>query len=226
MKPPGFTLLALIAFYMLLVAVPAPAALGEETKASDDVVFRWAFGALVGSEAERHLVTITRDTTLQTGDELKMSVDLRTSCFVYLIYRGSQGDVSLLFPGQAQRTAPEDQRPIAYYIPEGEAWFRLDQHTGLERFYLLASARPLTDLEALLNAYGSADPPDRAGLVDPILAHIKGLRRQHGGLKTRAERPVSIAGNVRGITSALDQIAVEISASGFFSKTYTIDHRE
>ena len=212
----------LLCFLVVAGSSTDPDAVGEE----HDIVFRWAFGALVGPKADRQLVAVTRDTTLSTGDELKMLVDLRTACFVYLIYRSSQGQTSLLFPGQVEHPATDSKVSITYYVPEGQAWFRLDSQEGLERFYLLASAKPLTDLEKLLRAHGSAKPSDRVESADQILAHIRDLRRKHRTLKAGAERPVSIAGNVRGATSDLEQIAVEISATGFYSKTFTIDHRE
>ena len=191
----------------------------------ETVGFRWAFGALTGAGKDRRLVAITRDTTLRTGDDLKMLVDLQKACFVYVIYHNSQGVVSLMFPGKVRQTAPASQMPITYYIPEGEAWFKLDAHAGRETSYLLASARRLTDLEALMASYESADASKKSGLAERVLAHIRELRRQHQRLAATAERPISIAGNVRGMTPDLSNLAVEISAPDFYGKTFTIDHR-
>jgi hypothetical protein len=170
-------------------------------------------------------VAVARDTTLRTGDELKMLVDLQAACFVYVVYHSAQGEVSLLFPGEVRQTVPASRTPVTYHIPEGEAWFRLDEHAGRETFYLLASARRLSDLEALIAAHQSADASKRPELAERVVAHVREVRRQHQRLEAAAERPASIAGNVRGMTPDLGQIAVEISAMDFYGKTFTIDHR-
>jgi len=34
------------------------------------VCFRWAFGAIVGTDNDRRLVAVTRDTVLKTGDKI------------------------------------------------------------------------------------------------------------------------------------------------------------
>jgi hypothetical protein len=119
-----------------------------------------------------------------------------------------------------------------HYIPAGDHWFELDEHTGEERFYLLATIKRLTDLEALINDYESADNAKKPTLAEQILAEIRKLRKQHLKFKTYAERPVNIIGNMRGTEKAetvkshdIAKYAVEISADTFFSRTFTIDHK-
>ncbi len=195
-----------------------------------NVQFRWAFGAVVGAEDARQFVAIRRDTTLQTGDELKMLVDVQRPCFVYVVYRSSRGEVHLLFPGEAEEAASGSETSITYYVPEGEARFKLDDRVGRETFYLLASAERLSDLEILIDDYKSAESSGRPEMASRIVERIRALRKAHRKLATAAERPVSIAGNVRSTgpedKSWLDRISVEISAKDFYSKAFTIDHRE
>ena len=69
-----------------------------EQKVEDAVSFRWAFGAMVGSKDDRRLVAITRDTVLKTGDRLKLLLQLKNRCFVYLFYRTATDEIYLLFP--------------------------------------------------------------------------------------------------------------------------------
>ena len=63
-----------------------------------NISFRWAFGAMVGADNDRRLVAVTRDTVLKTGDQLKMLVELKERCFVYLFYHTGEGEVAMLFP--------------------------------------------------------------------------------------------------------------------------------
>jgi hypothetical protein len=203
-----------------------------EAEDQTEISFRWAFGAVVGPKTDRRLVAITRDTTLKSGDQLKMFVELQKKCFVYLIYHSGQGEIHLLFPYKIQQFDKDYQLLKRYYIPKGDLWFELDQKVGMESFYLLASAQRLTGLEALLTAYNRSERSNKAEQVKQILAEIKRIRKQSRKLATVAERPVPIGGNVRGVDRDkgaacpdIAPIAGEVTATGFYGRTYTIDHR-
>lgn len=197
-----------------------------------DVCFRWAFGALLGEQKGPAFVAIKRDTTLKTGDQFKMFVELQKSCFVYVIYRSSQGEVYLLFPYDLQQFDTDYQTSRQYYIPQGDGWFALDENVGRETFYLLASAKRLIELEGLFKEYTTADPARKQNLAKQILTEIRTIKRRHRKFKTFAERPALVVGNIRGVDDAqkelrpnVSSIAVEISAKTFFSRTFTIDHQ-
>ena len=192
----------------------------------DTVHFRWAFGALVGAKNSQQLVSIRRDTTLKTGDQLQMFVALHKACAVYVIYYSAEGDMALLFPYDGKQPVVDYKTSTPYYIPKDRSWFALDENTGRETFYLLASAKRLTDLESLLNAYAVAESSEKSDLGERIRQHIRKLKRQHRKVVARPERPVSIGGNVRGEAFDIASLAVEIRSTDFYSKTFTIDHKE
>jgi len=203
----------------------------QKNSEKNNVWFRWAFGALLGNENNRKLVSISRDTQLKTGDQFKMMVEMKKKCFIYLIYHGGQGELQLLFPDTVERFPDNYKTPERHYIPQGDLWFALDENTGLEKFYLLASAKRLTRLEALLNNYKSVGSVEKKDLSAKIIKEIKQLKRQHRKFQAVAERPVSIGGTVRGVTKDpkapvhdIVSIAVEISAADFYSRTFTIEH--
>jgi CRISPR/Cas system CMR-associated protein Cmr1 (group 7 of RAMP superfamily) len=90
----------------------------------------------------------------------------------------------------------------------------------------------LTRLEDLVNQYESGDKTKKPELSQQILSEIDLLRRKNFKTKVNAERPLSIVGNIRGTKKSEDaspldlaEHAVEISASHFYIRTYTIDHR-
>ena len=195
------------------------------------IKFQWAFGALKKANGSK-FEAVTRDTVLKTGDQIKFFLNVNQDCFVYLIYRSSQGELSILFPRRFQLLSTEYTLAGNHYIPSDDQWFELDEHTGEERFYLLASVKRLTDLEALVNNYESADKAKKPPLAKKILAEIRKLRKQHLKFKTYAERPVNIIGNLRGTEKTekpaardIAKFAVEISADTFYSRTFTIDHQ-
>lgn len=54
-------------------------------QAAENVAFQWSFGAMVGSGKNSKFVSVTRDTVLNSGDEVKMFVQLTKECYVYVI---------------------------------------------------------------------------------------------------------------------------------------------
>jgi hypothetical protein len=205
----------------------------QETAAQQNanVQFQWAFGALKKANGSK-FEAVMKDTDLKTGDQIKFFLKVNKNCFVYLIYRSSQGELSVLFPQRFKLKSAEYTVAGNHYIPKGDQWFELDEHTGEERFYLLASVNRLLGLEALINEYESADAVKKSPLAKKILFEIRKLRKQHLKFKTYAERPVNIIGNLRGTEKAetagahdIAKFAVEISADTFYSRTFTIDHQ-
>jgi hypothetical protein len=226
--------IALTSLFCLFLLLEFRAALhAQQTAAQPDanVKFQWAFGALKKANGSK-FEAVAKDTDLKTGDQIKFFLKVNENCFVYLIYRSSQGELSILFPHRFKLQSVEYTVAGNHYIPKGDQWFELDEHTGEERFYLLASKMRLMDLEALINDYESADAAKKPALAKAILAKIRKLRKQHLKFKTYAERPVNIIGNLRGTEKAgtagphdIAKFAVEISADTFYSRTFTIDHK-
>jgi len=197
-----------------------------------NVHFQWTFGAIRKMDQDSKFETIVDDTVLKTGDQIKFFIKVKNSSFIYLIYHSSQGELSVLFPYRFKPLSKEFRALEHHYVPKGDQWFKLDDHVGQETFYLLASSRRLYDLEKLINNYESADKIKKSGHTKKILAEIDKLRKPHVKLKTSAERPVAIIGNLRTAGKSefvkgreLANYAVEISAQDFYSRVFTIDHK-
>ena len=217
--------LALVAASFLCSGIKA------EEPAGDNIAFRWAFGAMVGPEQGRKFVPIIADTALQTGDQLKFMLELHKTCFVYLIYQSSQGNMSLLFPSQINQFDSDYALQKTYYVPHHDSWFELDNQSGTETFYLIASVSRVPELEELF--------PKAAPGVDVnhsqselIRARILALKKRHRTLTASAERPVPIGGSVRGISKDaptkvpdMGAVAIEVSAKDFYCRTFTIEHK-
>lgn len=204
----------------------------KKTLEEKHVRFRWAFGALVMSEKTPRFISVERNTVLKSGDQLKVFLELREKCYVYLVYHSAQGEIRLLFPSNVNDLPGGFEVKKYCYVPEGESWFELDDHTGSETFHLIASMARLLKLEALFRGCALVSPAEKGACRDEILTEIRNLKRRHRQFKTAAERPVQIVGGIRGgdetrKTAGFDpaSMAVEISAQRFYSKTFTIDHQ-
>jgi hypothetical protein len=183
------------------------------------VHFVWAFEALVAEGTVTRQMPIKEDVTLKTGDQLKMFVELRKPCFVYVIYHGAQGEIRQLFPYTMQQFSTDYSTSKLYPIPPEDGWFRLNEHVGRETFYVIASTQRLAELEKFLDTYTAAGPAEQPQVATSVLSELRSLIRQHRAA-VKPGRPVPIAGNLRrGIEG------VEITANNFYSKTFTIEHR-
>lgn len=230
-----FTLVLVL--LLLLSIVPAQNDSSAQKAAAvqqddENISFKWGLAALAGSGKDRKYVPINRDTVLKTGDELKMVVELKKSCFVYVVYQNSSGEISMLFPYEVSQFSTDYKTAKNYYIPKGRTWFKLDSNTGRETIYLLASVQRLSDLESLLSKYKDTTGTKKAELAKEIIGEIRNVRKRFRTFTTYAERPISIGGNVRGVTGPDEKerfdvasIAQEISANNFYGKTFTIDHQ-
>ena len=226
----GLVIIALLASGALLPWNARPALADEESE--PNIGFLWAFTAMVGEGNEARVEPIRSGMELKTGDQFKMFVELRKKCFVYVVYHNAQDEVSMLFPYSLQQFNGEYDVARKYFIPQGEAWFELDSHSGRETFYLLASTERLSELEHLFNWYVSADAMKKPDITRQILAEIRTIKTDHRDLAAAAERPVPIGGAIRGIERAqganranIDTVSEEISATDFYAKTFVIEHR-
>jgi len=203
-----------------------------QSQAEKNVSFRWALVALVGDDVDKELISISRSAVLQTGDKVKIFIEPRQTS-VYLIYRNESNEIEWLFPNNLESYKIENGGTQKYLIPMADQWFELDQNTGTETLYLIASARPLPELEALLKDHGRSVGTEQKRIGDHLLDKIRDLNMAY---RTRpdaaAERPTSIGGSVRGhpkhdqnLHIDLELMAQEISARKIYCRTFTIDHR-
>ena len=195
-----------------------------------NIGFEWAFGALLGKS--KTMVSITHDTTLNSGEEIKMMVKLTKDCFVYVVHQDSKGEVELLFPYKIQQFQSDYVADKNYYVPKGRGWSPFDKNTGKEIFFLIASTERLLDLEVKLGNYFSADTSKKQSMASDIVSEIRSVRKHYSTYATIAEKPLTIGGNIRGTEKVegarrpdVATLATQISAKNFYSKTITIDHQ-
>jgi hypothetical protein len=217
---------------VILIAGTATAAYAQSQRGPDDMQFLFAFGALTGSEGKHKAIPVQNEMVLHSGERLKLFIEPKNEIHVYLFHLSSEGELTFLFPGEGQSALIKPDSQV--FIPEGTRWFQLDTLTGQEKFYFIVSAQPLDRLENLCNRHVTLkDKPAQQASTDSILNEIKQLRLKHKNLSAPAEKPVRIGGSLRGqkskeppVLPEVTSLASEISApGGFYSRTFTIDHR-
>jgi hypothetical protein len=166
---------------------------------------------------------------LRTGDKLKMYLKTRSKCYFYLFYQDPSGRLTLLYPSALPTQALASGTSIT--VPGGEQWFELDEQIGTETFHVLVSPTPLRAIETLYAQY--LDQGNSEGsAANRLLAAIDRLRNRQRPLSSKAERPLSIGGTIRGAAdekpdsdlNRLDRLAKDITVDHPFCRTYTIEH--
>ncbi len=199
-------------------------------KREGDPALLWAFGALRAASTHPMALPVTSGMVLHSGDKLKMMLRIRKKCFVYVLYKDSQGNLSMLFPYSPKFFDSDYRIDHNYYVPESDAWFQLDKKTGKETFYLIASEQRLRDIEYTYKKYVSCKgEKNKRNLAGQMLSELDSLGRNNLALANRAGGQKTL---VRGFERAAGEdptditgLAEGISLNNIYSQTFVIVHK-
>jgi hypothetical protein len=194
------------------------------------ITFLWA---LIYRDNTGEIVTIDpvkAEAKLSSKDKFKIFIKPVENAYVYLFLLDAQGSLSLVFPEYLDFFRQGYTWGVSYNIPEVDDWLYVDEMSGTEEFYLLASGERLTKLEQLTTAYKTQvsmkqKDTERLALAQKlVLDEIKRLRLERFNMQSPAEKPVPVAVNFRGVGKLIEILATEVKASGFYAKTILLVH--
>ena len=193
--------------------------------------FLFAAGAQSVKQENSKPVPVETHTVLNSGDRIKFFLEPKSEAYFYLFHLGPNNELALLYPPDFKKSAEPPGQP--FYVPEGPMWYELDATGGTEKFFFLASKSRLAELENLYARHAALKNPSGVHpSTQAVLDEISRLNKHRRSLAAPAEKPVRIAGKFRASSkknpAALPDItsfAKEITSQGFYSKTFTIDHR-
>lgn len=84
---------------------------------------------------------------LHSGDMFRIKFELQEEAYVYLLSLDSLGNLTRLLPGKDIELPTKIKPHETHIIPKEDEWLRLDDNTGQETLYLLASAEPIDDID-------------------------------------------------------------------------------
>lgn len=86
--------------------------------------------------------------TLYSNDYCRINFELDKDAYAYVLYHDSNGELHQLYPDPATEIHQKVKGSRAHTIPEGEnQWFQLDNRSGRETVFVLASNKPISNLK-------------------------------------------------------------------------------
>jgi len=120
-------------------------------------------------------VQVPDGATLYTNDNLKLFFRTNDDCYVYVLLFGSSGIAQVLFPHSQISLSNRVQGNKEYFIPTGDNWFWLDEKTGTETIYVVASYEPIRDLGKLLLDMERAGQSGQSRVSQEIEKSLRGM---------------------------------------------------
>lgn len=141
-------------------------------------------------------VPVRDGAVLHSHDYLKITFRTNEDCYVYVLLLDSRGKASKLFPHRGIPLGNRVQGGRDYEIPSEEQWFWLDEQTGTETLYLLASYEHMLGIDKLLREMEQAGAASYEVVARGIQKEVEILTRGSDRFKKRPKKPIYITGSV------------------------------
>jgi hypothetical protein len=96
--------------------------------------------------------------TLTQNDNYKVTLQSNLPCYIYIAQLDSTGKLDPIFPSQHAAGSNPVQPYTPYSVPEGNQWFFLDQNSGIETIYFIASRDRRSDIEEMFYTFQNTNP--------------------------------------------------------------------
>jgi hypothetical protein len=111
----------------------------------------------------------------EEGDNLRIRFEVNEPCHVYAVWVDATAWATPIFPRGPEYAFENPVEPgRTYALPEGDAWFYLDDYRGVENLYFVASREPLQDLDGVLAQLASQQRAFRQDVERPALVDAPG----------------------------------------------------
>ncbi|MFX0200118.1 MAG: DUF4384 domain-containing protein [Candidatus Hodarchaeota archaeon] len=97
-------------------------------------------------------VIIEDGDTLSSHDGFQIHFETNRDAYVYVILCSSRRQVKVLFPTWEINMSNQIQGGQSYILPSEDSWFLLDKKTGVKAVFVLASERPIDDINAFIES--------------------------------------------------------------------------
>jgi hypothetical protein len=127
-------------------------------------------------------VFVNEGNVLRSRDNFQVHLESSRPAYVYVLIYDSEGKASQLFPDPKIEETGFVQAGQSVVVPGPDSWFWLDDSTGTETIYVLASENPMTDIRGLLAKMETSDDSGQKCASQEIKERIAVMQRGIGGI--------------------------------------------
>jgi len=118
--------------------------------------------------------------TLYSDDYCRINFETDQDAYAYVLYYDSTGNLHQLYPDPDTEIPQKVKGNTAYTIPEGEnKWFQLDNRSGMETVFVLASNKPISNLKETLGVVSGKSAEEVLEVFKSKATVLKALSFNH-----------------------------------------------
>lgn len=127
-------------------------------------------------------ILVSEGSVLRSHDNFQVHLETSRPAYVYILMYDSQGKASQIFPDPKANQPGSVEGGSKLVVPAKDLWFWLDDSTGTETIYVLASEKPMSDIQGLLTKMESTDEAGQKRASQQIKERIAVMQRGVGGI--------------------------------------------
>jgi len=134
------------------------------------------------AEGQYTEILVNEGSVLRSLDNFQVHMETNRPAYVYILVYDSQGRAGQIFPD------PKIDRPgfveggRKLVVPAKDLWFWLDESSGTETIYVLATEKPMADIHGLLAKMERTDDSGKQQVSKEIKERIAVIQRGVGGI--------------------------------------------
>ena len=127
-------------------------------------------------------ILVSEGSVLRSRDNFQIHLETSRPAYVAILIYDSQGKAGQIFPDPKVNQPGFVESGKKLVVPARDLWFWLDDSTGTETIYVLASEKPMTDIRGLLAKMESTDEAGQQLVSRQIKERIAVMQRGVGGI--------------------------------------------
>jgi hypothetical protein len=127
-------------------------------------------------------VLVNEGSVLRSRDNFQVHLETSRPAHIYILLYDSQGQAGQIFPDPKIDHPGFAEGRKKVVVPAKDLWFWLDEHAGTETIYVLASEKPMPDIQGLLARMEKADDSGKQRVSQQIKERIAVMQRGVGGV--------------------------------------------
>jgi hypothetical protein len=152
------------------------------------------------------------DSLFQSGDKIRLNVEVNNKGYLYIVARGTSGRWKLLFPGKEILAGDYVvDKGNKYEVPLGSFWIIFDSQPGVEKLFMILSRQPEPNLEKLIRSIRQGNALGVAQTQDTPSVQESSEKSQDGSVQVASSLDDATVNKVRGQVTSRDLVLEKVN---------------